>query len=501
MADRLRMLADAVKRAGVRFDAWKNELAGLGTSRDKAMYTRPAPFTKLSDTDLRNLYRSDDMAARIVDAKPDEALKKGFELHIADDDQGGELADGLMAEMEELDVLGHVRRLWRRARLYGGALLIVGADDGSPLFAPLAEERIRAVRWLQVVDRRYVRTVQVDEDPESPGFGEPTLYEVTVQMSGGGAAMGAATHMFRVHASRTIRMTGVEVDEEADADGWGDSVLQRAYTPLRQFQNAWNAVSHLMTDISQATLTIEGLWEMISSNPELLEQRMQMVDRHRSVSRMVLLNKSEEGGDERFERMATPLQGVADMLLHHGYRLSAAARTPITILLGISPPGSLNTAGEHEGEWWRDTIEALRMNDAKPVLRQLVRLFLLASEGASRGSEPESWSIRFPPLRQLTPEAEAERRFKVAQADHIYIQDGVVLAEEVALSRFTQDGYSIDTEIDRDAREKLLKLEKERQQEMAENPPEPPPGPGQEGPEGDPEDGPPEDDDDNDDEE
>jgi uncharacterized protein len=474
VANRLELLTRAMRRTAVRLDGWVNDLAGLGNARDKAMFTQVAPVRRLTDGQLRNLYRGDDMAAKIVDAKPDEALKKGYELHVQDEDRQWDEAE-VKAQLADLDALKRVRQTWQRARLYGGAALIMGADDGQPLDQPLREDSIRALRWLQVVDRRHLQAIEVDEDPESNDFGNPTLFQVTIQPKATGAA-GAAPQFLKVHASRMIVMRGVEVDEETDLEGWGDSVLQRAHEPLRQFQNAWLASSHLMTDMSQGVMVIDGLWEMIANSPELLEQRMQTVDRHRSASRMLLLNKSEDG-DESFQRVATPLSGVPDMLLQHGHRLSAAAGTPITILMGISPPGGLNTAGEHEGEWWRDTVVALQEHEAKPALKRLVEVAMLAQEGPTGGQMPDQWDVRFPPLRQMSPEQESEMRLKIAQADGSYIDRGVLLAEEVALSRFGVDGWSMDTEIDREAREKLLELEQRHQLELAENPPTPPPGP------------------------
>jgi hypothetical protein len=62
-------------------------------------------------------------------------------------------------------------------------------------------------------------------------------------------------------------------------------------------------------------------------------------------------------------------------------------------------------------------------------------------------------------LWQPTPVEQADLEKKHAEKDKLYIDAGVVLPEEIALSRFRPEGWSAETQIDRDARESMLEAD------------------------------------------
>ena len=73
-------------RADVRSDGWYNTLTGIGTvERDRVMSTEFATAAIDYATAI-DLWRGDDIAARVVEALPAEALREGFEVVLADRD-------------------------------------------------------------------------------------------------------------------------------------------------------------------------------------------------------------------------------------------------------------------------------------------------------------------------------------------------------------------------------------------------------------------------------
>ena len=59
--------------ARVTQDGWHNIVTGLGSfRRDKRMSSRPE-FNIMTETEAEQIYASDDVAAKIVDALPEEA--------------------------------------------------------------------------------------------------------------------------------------------------------------------------------------------------------------------------------------------------------------------------------------------------------------------------------------------------------------------------------------------------------------------------------------------
>ncbi len=136
-------------------------------------------------------------------------------------------------------------------------------------------------------------------------------------------------------------------------------------------------------------------------------------------------------------------------------RMSAAARVPVTILMGQSPAG-MNATGESDIRWFYDTIESSQKNTIEPALRRVLMLLMLSKSGPTSGQLPESWSIQFPSLWQMTPEEQANVEKTTAERDAIYLDRGVVTPEEVAVSRFTPDGWKPSTQINIEERVAIL---------------------------------------------
>lgn len=100
------------------------------------------------------------------------------------------------------------------ARLYGGAGIIVGANDGRAPWLPLREESVSSVDYLTPVDCRRLIPLQFQTDLFAPGYGLPTHYEVinTFSMSTGPVV---------VHASRVIRFEGTPRTSRPNASAGG----------------------------------------------------------------------------------------------------------------------------------------------------------------------------------------------------------------------------------------------------------------------------------------
>jgi phage-related protein (TIGR01555 family) len=460
----------------MRVDGWQNLWTGLGTStRDKRMAATLAVTAKINDSELDCLYIDDDTAARIVDTLPEECLKKGFSVKIRDEENPEDAhatEEAVQKALKELDVQALILEAYIWDRLYGGSIILIGAKDGASteqMIEPLAEERISEVSHLTVIDKRYVVPATWYDDLSEPKYGEVKTYRITpTQFSNA-----ADASISEVHESRMIVFGGqrVPVTRRQQNQGWGDSVLQKVNGVLRDYQVGWDSVGHLLTDASQGVFKMKGLMKMIASqNSTTLTDRMTIFDIGRSVARSVAIDADHED----FERQPYNFGSVDKILQMFILRMSSAAKIPATILMGQSPAGQ-NATGDADFEWFHATCESVQENYLTPRLERIVELILLSKDGPTGGVLPEDWSIVFEPLRQLSPDKQADMRLKVAQADKIYFDMGTLLAQEVALSRFKSDGWSAETTIDLGLREDMLKIQAEKELDSLENPPEPPP--------------------------
>ncbi|MCA9508977.1 MAG: DUF1073 domain-containing protein [Myxococcales bacterium] len=390
-----------------RNDSWHNMLSGLGTHRDKSSYTHIQPNKRFSPQYLEQLYLNDDIAARICELVPYEMLRQGFSLKIDESDFAW---DGLK------DI---IRDALVKSRIFGAAFIYVGVEDGQAQDKALNLAKVHKTRFLNVLTTQDLKHHTFMRDAKQQNFGEPELYRLT-------------RHEYHqetfIHSSRLIPFYGTR---SLNIGEFPLSILQRIYPVLQQFHTAWQATSHLMTDAAQGIFKLKGLHSAVASNRggELLK-RMELVDMSRSVSRSILLDAE----DEDFRRDSYGFAGIPDILEKMMLRLAAAARLPVSLLMGQAPAG-MNATGESDTRFFYDQVRA-EQEALKPKIQRLVRILANKIEAKI--------DIEFPALWQMTEREKAELRRMEAETDRIYLQEGVLLPEEVAIKRFSSGDFSID---------------------------------------------------------
>ncbi len=444
-------------------DGWNNVLTALGVQgRDKRLSGQMA-VTPLSHEQLLDLWRGDDVAARMIEVPPREMLRQGYNLRVASEDatQSAKTQKAIAAQMDDLGATTKLYDALCYERAFGGGAILVGADDGvTDLRLPLDVTRLKAVRWLTALHNREVQADRYYEDPTAPRYGSPMWWRIQPEI-------GSAAPVV-VHESRLLLFGGIQLTRRQvwQNQGWGDPVLLRVYDVIRDFAQAYGGAAALLQDFSQAVFKIKDLAELIQTNQdEVVLNRLKIIDLARSMIRAVVLDSEEE-----FERKTTPLTGLDGLLDKFMLRVAAAVEMPVSLLMGQAPAG-LNATGDSDIRWFYDGIKSRQSQKLKPTIERLLRMLFLSKEGPTKGKEPESWEVLFAPLWQLTEVEQAELRNKQANTDETYIRSGVLTPEEVAVSRFGGDGYSTETVIDLEARRSL----KEEPTPKAEDPKKTPP--------------------------
>jgi phage-related protein (TIGR01555 family) len=390
-----------------RNDSWQNLLLGIGSGRDKSTYTHLAVKDTLPAEYLEQLYLNDDIAARICELLPYEMLRQGLSVKVNEEEFKRE---GLSDILREALV---------KARIFGAAFIYVGVDDGLPQEHRIASQRIRCVRFLNVLTTKDLSHQSFYADPNSDKFGACELYRLNAS-----SQIKAAV----IHESRLIPFFGVSPLNKRQ---FPPSILQRIYPVLKQFHTAWQATSHLMTDAAQGIFKLKGLHSAVASNrSEDLLKRMELVDMSRSISRSIMLDAE----DEDFRRDTYGFAGIPEILEKMMLRLAAAARLPVSLLMGQAPAG-MNATGESDTRFFYDQVRA-EQEALKPKIERLVRIM--------NADENTVVSIEFPALWQMTDREKAELRRLEAETDRIYLQEGVLLPEEIALTRFSEHHGAID---------------------------------------------------------
>jgi phage-related protein (TIGR01555 family) len=351
-------------------------------------------------------------------------VRQGFFIKVDDQDF---LWPGLSDSMRDVLV---------KSRIFGAAFIYIGADDGQPQEAPLLTHKVKRVRFLNVLTTKDLSHHSFYGEPNSEKYGHCELYRLNA----------SSHHKFTaIHESRLLTFYGTSPLHPRQ---WPPSILQRIYPVLQQFHTAWQATAHLMTDAAQGIFKLKGLHSAMSSNrSEELLKRMELVDMSRSISRSILLDAE----DEDFRRDSYGFSGIPEILEKMMLRLAAAARLPVSLLMGQAPAG-MNATGESDTRFFYDQVRA-EQEALKPKIERLVKIMNV--------DENTVVNVEFPALWQMTDREKAELRRMEAETDRIYLQEGVLLPEEVAIKRFSQGEFAIDVT----SRAELAHIERSKENE------------------------------------
>ncbi len=417
-----------VAAEGRAFDSIKNYVTRLGVvGEDPAMAARPTMDGRLSPPELDALYAKNDLARRIVDEIVEDALRGGFEIRDFDsnemlfevrpetDDSNKEVSEDNDAD-EGPDILAALDRACKDARLYGGAHILLIADDTSALDQPLDFSDPAEILNLILLDRWEATPVTYESDPRNRRFTKPNTYSVTPATNGAPALSLAETHH-----SRMLRFDGAELPRRLRLwnDDYHDSVLQPVWDALRNFTSTEQAIGTIVQRFETASIKIAGLSEALSvpDGDDLVQKRMDIA--HKSLALLNAMLLDADGGEEYTRSFATVtgLDTIWDRLAHS---VAKAARMPMTQLFGLSPSG-LSTDDEAGKANWRKQVASYQAKQLRPALE---RYFRLLNDG-------NRVKVIFPPLDESTALEEAEIKKLHAEADHIRIEDGIIDRLEV----------------------------------------------------------------------
>lgn len=452
----------------MRRDGWQNDISRMGGKGDPSKATGFTANARLSDAVLSALYSDNALAKRIVRELPASCFRRGVDVTLTatDGKDTGLEKEMLKERLVELDLFGNFVEGESMARLFGGAVLVAGLNDGNPSDAPLDIERLQSVPHLTVVDRRYAIPVDWYDAPGDEylsTYGTPKLYALFAPSDSGRGR----TEYARVHASRTIRFDGAPTTLERRINnlGWGDSVFQSLYEILADDANTWGSVNRLIGEAAQGVMRLKGLIAALASKSgrEAMTARADYFDLMRNIARTIFVD-ADSGEDYRRDQIT--FSGLSDLLDKHMLRVCSATEYPATVLYGRSPAG-LAATGENELKQYNVRLRAAQESYV-PKVTKLIRWVVSAKDFGSKTSL--AVGVKFPSLWDLTDKEVSEKRKLDAEADKVCIDSDMYLPEEVALARAERDGIQIDREV----RERILKAEYANPTKEEAPPPSPP---------------------------
>lgn len=442
----------------MRTDEWENTASGHGTSRDRRTLTRYGTEI-VTDLYAERLWRSQWLAAKCIEKRPEEMFRRGYEIKSAGADPK-KLAK-VATRAQELDVDGRFVFAEQLRYAKGGAA-ILGVFDGAlgELSEPLDETKILNLTALHVFEPRELWPVKFYSDLSSPKFGQPQVYQLMPLTSG---RSGFVQHVL-VHESRLLIFQGIKVSRQTQPgqrEGWGDSGLSRVHSALAGYGLTWGSAETVLADYNEGVLEMDGLDELLATaeGQEVVQRRLDTIAMSRSTLGMTAI-----GSKDKYTRLTASITGFADVLEQQAYVVAAACGYPVSILLGIIK-GGLSTGDNDVRSWYAD-VENFRNAKTKPLLERALGWIMKSKDGPFGGTEPDVWSVEFRPLWQPSEKEQAETFKTYADADEKNIKSGVYSADDAAKSRYGGDGFGTKITIDFAAREEQKKINEERAEAM-----------------------------------
>jgi uncharacterized protein len=369
----------------LNLDSYANLVTGLGTSKDKTLYSTFIPDRRLGPTELATQYEGDALTARVVDRLVDDATRTDWRIKGADESFDWA---SIKSRMDDLGALMHGGDAWRWSRLYGGGLVIMAVNDGRKYSEPLDTANIRDFTGLTVVDSSVATPVGFVAGLGSQAFSQPTQYQINVPLGKGDQRV--------VHASRCIRFDGMRVPASRmiNNGGWAPSLIQRCHKSLRGLNMAMQYAETLLQEISVMVLKIPGLTDKLCGGPDNVRQVKQMLETLRwGVDTIHLMGLDKEMD---FMEVKRSVDGVAALIDKFEQQAVRDTGIPRIILTGEQPAG-LGADSKGEVRAWYDYVESQRKLVLTPALNRILEVEF-ARRARKGEAVPTEWEIEYEPL-------------------------------------------------------------------------------------------------------
>jgi hypothetical protein len=465
-------------------DTLRNFVTGLGQMGIDPTKNVIYDLFLLDRAQLENMYRGDWLSRKICDA-PAEDMTREWRAWQANQDQ----IEALETVEKTMDLQRKVKQWISKARLYGGAALILGVDDGNDASQPIDLDKCGrgCLRYVVVLHRWELNAGPRIYNVNDPYYTRASYYTVATPMFGfmgePGVTMpsGASNQpeqvpgstmrtkinniisfgskswqekrnlqtiptnigMTQIHPSRVLELAGNELPDWRLAPmggGWGDSVLQTVVDTIQSFTSSLQSVAAIVNDSKLDVVKIpEMALNMTNENyKNRLLDRFMLSAQTKSAISALLLDKEEE-----WERVQTNMGGLP-MILHEFYTVvSAAADIPVSRLFGTAMgqgvSGGSTSGGPDDLRNYYDVCVDIQKNEIAPRLGMLDQVMMRSALGTADPNIHYKWN----PLWQLAEGDKATIALQKAQTTQIYVNTGIINEDalrEGVVNQLIEDG-------------------------------------------------------------
>lgn len=360
-------------------------VTGIGRVGGKADVSITAPSKKRVGQ-MEMVWSGSQIAARVVQNAPDDAVAAGYEI-----------SESLTPEVHELhaEFADTLKTAAYYDRAYGGALILaVTEGDSNIVSEPLVRLTRGALTFRTLTPDNFKLGPEVS-NPFSPYYGQAEY---------------ATINGVQVHPSRYTVV------------GYPDSpsILQLAEPSIAQYVQGVTSAAVLTTDFVQTIWRVKGLAQIFATkNRDAIKARIKATEDARSLVNAVLLDS-----EETFERATASIAGYDILMREIKERMASDCEMPLAMLLGQTPSG-LNNSGEADHKFWARTVAR-----CQETLTQAVRWFdsLVVLQFPTQSIAGVRWN----PVVATSQKEAAEVAKMEAETAKALVESGIITPEEAA---------------------------------------------------------------------
>lgn len=457
-------------------DGLANLVTGMGVSGvDKSLGLQYYKGVKITRDEIESAHEEDWLAKRIISTPVDDMIRNWFTCSWdATDDSDEHYA--IEGEEERLNVKAKVREGLELARMFGGAIMVMGIDGeetaeamGEPL--DIARLGKGSLKWLRVFDRWQLYGMPPNIATSLPTITKDNLQLVVPYLSQsiGDPNFGRPEHYYlaesglKIHHSRVCRFDGMRLSWRSYLRNmmWHDSVFQSVLRAVKGYSSVIHSLVKILDESTLKVVSAQGLAKLLSTREgeTMAANRYHALNFMMSIHKMMILDKDQE----EYHQHVNPLTGLGDLVDRFMNDVCGAADIPATRLFGRSPAG-MNATGESDLQNYDDFIRSRQIVDMYPPVSQLYRVMGVSSTG----HELKDFRLTFAPLRQTTPSQQADVDDKRAKVDKVYFDMGVLSGKRIATELKERGTYITIEDEDIDAAEDMDEMALERAERMDE---------------------------------
>jgi phage-related protein (TIGR01555 family) len=343
------------------FDTFVNLLTNLGVQGKDKIVTQNYTLHPLDANQLSLAYRGQDST-------------RAWRNWQADKDDITKIED----VEKKFSVPLKVQQAIKKARLFGGAVVLLGVDIGNPE-EPLDYSKVGkdGLKYLHVASKNEVSTGNRITDIRSEWFGQPEYYERNLTTTGSAEEQKQVIGV-RIHPSRVIQLLGNEYpDWQTAPDLWADSSLQSVDDAIRSVGTIAGSIAQMITDAKLDIIKVPNLSAQVANaaGESKLTKRFAYANTYKSIINALIMDKEEE-----WERIQVTFAGMPEVLQMYLLIASGAADIPVTRLLGQSPAG-MNATGESDIRNYYDRLNSDQKMRMTPVMTPLDEVLVRSALG------------------------------------------------------------------------------------------------------------------------